>query len=144
MDRYRPLTLASVGSLGLGVISGASVVLEFDIIAPDVGSPAGRALAASALIRGLRAAVRALAEGGRPPSRRWACTGVQKWTAVYSYTGGSDPCRIGSCGHRPCDIAGIGSGTPALASLAPEDALGALCPTHPCPAAGGMGSRSDR
>lgn len=84
----RRCTLGSLGSLSLGVISGALVVLEFDIIAPDdVRSVAARTLAASALVGGvlallLGATIFALAERGRPPSRRWACTGGHKWTAA--------------------------------------------------------------
>ena len=81
----RRCALGALGSLGLGVTSGALVVRGFD--ATDVGSAAGRAVAASALICGvlalvLGASLFALAERGRPPSRRWACTGRHKWAAA--------------------------------------------------------------
>ncbi len=76
--------LGSLGSLGLGMTTGA-LVMAFG--RTDVGSVAARAVAASALICGLLALVLgaslfALAERGRPPSRRWACTGRHKWTAA--------------------------------------------------------------
>lgn len=86
----RRCALGSLGSLGLGVTSGALVVLAFDMISGDsagVGSVSARTVAASALTCGvlamlLGASLFALAERGRPPSRRWACTGGHKWTAA--------------------------------------------------------------
>lgn len=86
----RRCTLGSLGSLGLGVISGALVMLGFDD--PDVNAAAlGRVVAASALTCGvlallLGASLFALAERGRPSSRRWACTGGHKWAAAAGMT----------------------------------------------------------
>lgn len=81
----RRCALGGFGALGLGMAGSVLVVRGFG--STDVGSAAGHVVAASALTCGVLALVLgatlfALAERGRPPSWRWACTGAHKWAAA--------------------------------------------------------------